>query len=162
MRIWRIAVMSVLVPVMLTGAAPFPATAAVAVAVADKADKADKAEDARQAVRQKAQSLVKLRRQGGFAGVDDRVTVYTDGCARVVHRTGPAITRCLSAADTRTLRGDLKRLSLGRSQTAPPGADMYRYTLTYHGRSVSRSSVPASWRPVVRRLEKLLDARPAG
>ncbi|MEV6985916.1 hypothetical protein AB0M95_32290 [Sphaerisporangium sp. NPDC051017] len=150
MRTWRIAVMSVLVPAMVAGAVPSPAATAAA------------ADEARRAVRQKATSLVKLQRQGGFAGVDDHVTVYTNGCARVVHRTGPAIRRCLSAADTRKLRGELKRLSLGRSQTAPPGADMYEYTLTYNGRSVSRYSVPSSWRPVVRRLEKLLDARPAG
>ncbi|MEV6985416.1 hypothetical protein AB0M95_29715 [Sphaerisporangium sp. NPDC051017] len=110
----------------------------------------------RPAVQKKRTSLIRLRRQGGFVGADDRVTIYTDGCAVVKHRTGPAREPCLAAHDIRALRGDLGRLRLGRSQPEPPGADMYKHTLTYHGRSVVRYTLPPTWSPVVRRLEKLL------
>ncbi|GII61208.1 hypothetical protein Skr01_12930 [Sphaerisporangium krabiense] len=100
---------------------------------------------------------MKLRRQGGFIGVDDQVIVYTDGCTRLTHRSAPAVKRCLTGTDLRKLRADLKRLVPGRSQTQPPGADLYKYTLTYHGKSVVRYTLPATWRPVVKRLEKLLN-----
>ncbi|GII82061.1 hypothetical protein Ssi03_00510 [Sphaerisporangium siamense] len=100
---------------------------------------------------------MKLRRQGGFIGVDDLVVVYTDGCTRLTHRSAPAVKRCLTGTDLRKLRADLKRLKLGRSQTQPPGADLYKYTLTYHGKSVVRYTLPVTWRPVIKRLEKLLN-----
>lgn len=101
-------------------------------------------------------SLVELREQGGFAGLDDRVRVYTDGCALLSRRTGPAVRRCLTASEWRGLRGALKNLRLGRSEAPPQGADLLAYGLAYQGRRVTRYTVPPSWRPVVDRLEKIL------
>ncbi|KAA9380922.1 hypothetical protein F5972_07505 [Microbispora cellulosiformans] len=100
--------------------------------------------------------LVELREQGGFAGLDNRVRVYADGCALLSRRTGPVTRRCLTASEWRGLRGALKNLRLGRSEAPPQGADFLAYGLTYQGRRVTRYTVPSSWRPVVERLEKIL------
>jgi hypothetical protein len=99
---------------------------------------------------------VELREQGGFAGLDDRVVVYTDGCARVSHRTGPAVRTCPTRAQTRALRSALKHLRLGHTQASPPGADFIKYTITYKKHRVSRYTLPTTWKPVVGQLEKIL------
>ncbi|WP_182876551.1 hypothetical protein [Microbispora sp. H10670] len=101
-------------------------------------------------------SLVELREQGGFAGLDDRVRVYTDGCALLSRRTGPVVRRCLTASEWRGLRGALRNLRLGRSEAPPQGADFLAYGLTYQGRRVTRYTLPPSWRPVVDRLQRVL------
>ncbi|WP_248963138.1 hypothetical protein [Sphaerisporangium perillae] len=133
MKIWRVLLLPVLL--LLVGTATVqPAQAAV---VAKKV-------------------WVELREQGGFAGLDDRVIVYTDGCARLSHRTGPAVHTCLTRTETRALRSSLKHLRLGRTETQPPGADFIKYTITYRGHRVSRYTLPSTWKPVVRRLEKIL------
>ncbi|ETK35597.1 hypothetical protein MPTA5024_13695 [Microbispora sp. ATCC PTA-5024] len=105
--------------------------------------------------------LVALREEGGFAGLDNRVTVYTDGCAALSRRTGPTVRTCLTAAEWRGLRGSLKHLRLGRSEARPPGADFIRYGLAYKGHRAVRYTLPATWKPVVSRLEKILVAHPA-
>jgi hypothetical protein len=105
------------------------------------------------------QALVELREQGGFAGLDNRVIVYASGCARVSRRTGPAVATCLTSGEMRGLRGDLKRLRLGHSKALPPGADLIKYTLAYRGHRVSRYTLPSTWGPVVRRLEKIIQKR---
>lgn len=100
--------------------------------------------------------LVELREEGGFAGLRNRVAVYTDGCAVLSRRTGPTVRKCLTAAEWRGLRGSLKHLRLGRSQARPPGADFIAYRLAYKGHRATRYSLPQTWRPVVSRLEKVL------
>ncbi|GLX00584.1 hypothetical protein [Microtetraspora sp. NBRC 16547] len=109
-----------------------------------------------QAVTAQKKVLVQLREQGGFAGIDDRVTVYTDGCVRLSRRTGPAVDACLTSGEIRGLRRDLKQLRLGSSETQPPGADFIQYTLSYQGHRTARYTLPSTWSPVVRRLEKIL------
>ncbi|MGN9843099.1 hypothetical protein ACTMTI_33750 [Nonomuraea sp. H19] len=101
--------------------------------------------------------LVDLREQGGFAGLDNRVIVYASGCVRLSRRTGPTVDKCLTAKERRTLRGYLKHLKVGRSETAPPGADFIKYSLAYKGRRATRYMLPGTWQPVVRELEKILD-----
>lgn len=102
--------------------------------------------------------LVRLRETGGFAGIDDRVTVYTDGCARFSRGPAPAVHRRLTGAEMRELCGHLKRLRVGRSEARPRGADFIEYTLTYRGRQASRYTLPlpVTWRPVVEQLERIL------
>ncbi|MDP9868032.1 MULTISPECIES: hypothetical protein [Streptosporangium] len=138
-KIWRILLVSALLSLPgVTATEPARAVAAQQPAVQRKV-------------------LVELRRQGGFAGFDDRVIVYTDGCARLSRRTGPAVDKCLTRGEMGTLRGYLKRLRLGRSEARPQGADFLKYTIAYRGHRVSRYTLPGSWSPVVRHLEKLLD-----
>ncbi|WP_067182220.1 hypothetical protein [Microtetraspora niveoalba] len=136
MRIWRIALLAALVLILgVTTVAPEPSA---------------------QAATARKKVLVQLRERGGFAGLDDRVTVYTDGCARLSRRTGPVVRRCLTDAEMRGLRRDLTHLRLGRSESQPPGADFIGYTLTYRGHRALRYTLSSSWSPVVRRLEKIL------
>ncbi|MEN3540039.1 hypothetical protein AAH991_33360 [Microbispora sp. ZYX-F-249] len=100
--------------------------------------------------------VVELREEGGFAGLRNRVAVYTDGCAVLSRRTGPTVRKCLTAAEWRGLRGSLKHLRLGRSEARPQGADFLAYHLTYKGHRATRYTLPPTWRPVVGRLEKVL------
>lgn len=100
--------------------------------------------------------LVQLHETGGFAGIDDRVTVYTNGCARFSRRQTPAVKKCLTRGEMRELRGRLKRLRVGCSEKRPQGADFIKYTLTYQGDRASRYTLPSTWGPVVRQLEKVL------
>ncbi|MEU7895128.1 hypothetical protein AB0B45_19990 [Nonomuraea sp. NPDC049152] len=134
MKIWRI----VLLPALLL---------ALSVSVAQPA----------QAVTPKTKTLVTLHKQGGFAGLDDRVIVYTNGCVRLSRRTGPTVDKCLTKKEMTTLRGHLKRLRLGRSEAQPQGADFIRYTVSYGGHRASRYTLTTSWSPLVRHLEKVLE-----
>ncbi|MEU4508590.1 hypothetical protein AB0G05_03755 [Nonomuraea wenchangensis] len=129
MRIWRIALTPLLVPALV-------AVPAVPVAAA---------------VQRKV--LVDYRRQGGFAGFDDHVIVYGDGCVRLSRRTGPTVDKCLTGKEQRRLRTALGGLRLGRSEPAPQGADFLKYTLAHKGHRASRYTLPKSWQPVVRQLD---------
>ncbi|MBB6545312.1 hypothetical protein [Nonomuraea rubra] len=133
MRIWRIVLLPVLVPVLSTSMAP---------AQAEVAPK---------------RVLVELRKQGGFAGLNDRVIVFGNGCARLSRRTGPTIDKCLTAKEERRLRGQLRHLKIGRSQRAPQGADFITFTLAYDRRRASVYDLPATWQPVVRHLDQIME-----
>ncbi|GAA2210487.1 hypothetical protein GCM10009850_059460 [Nonomuraea monospora] len=101
--------------------------------------------------------LVELRKQGGFAGLNDRVVVYGSGCVRLSRRTGPTIDKCLTAKEERKLRGYLRHLKIGRSQRPPQGADFIKYTLAFDKRRASVYDVPSTWQPVVRHLDKIME-----
>ncbi|MEU6711189.1 hypothetical protein ABZ897_06870 [Nonomuraea sp. NPDC046802] len=133
MRIWRI----VLLPALLLAT-----TASMPPAQADAASR---------------KVLVDFRKEGGFAGINDRVLVYGNGCVRLSRRTGPTVDKCLTAKENRTLRTSLKKLRLGRSEPRPQGADFIKYTLAYDQRRVSRYTLPDGWQPVVRHLEKIME-----
>lgn len=100
--------------------------------------------------------LLDLREQGGFAGLNNRVIVYGNGCVRLSRRTGPTIDKCPTAKEKRTLRGHLKKLKVGRSEGPPQGADFIKYTLAYDKRRASRYTLPTTWTPLVRHLEKIM------
>ncbi|MEV7805488.1 hypothetical protein AB0O28_21320 [Microbispora sp. NPDC088329] len=100
--------------------------------------------------------LVELREEGGFAGLHNRVAVYTDGCAVLSRRTGPTVRKCLTPAEWRGLRGSLKHLRLGRSEPPPQGADFLAYRLTYGSHQATRYTLPPTWQPVVSELDKIL------
>ncbi|NRQ39444.1 hypothetical protein HII36_47610 [Nonomuraea sp. NN258] len=136
MKLWRIVLLPLLALVLTSGAA-VPAAAQSAPPVKRKA-------------------LVSLHKQGGFAGFDDRVTVYTNGCVRLSRRTGPTVDKCLTKTEFRKLRAHLKRLRLGRSERPPQGADFLKYTLSYRGHKVVRYQLPKTWRPVVSGMETFM------
>ncbi|MFC4118738.1 hypothetical protein [Nonomuraea zeae] len=133
MRIWRIA----LLPMLLLAL-----TASMPAAQAESAQK---------------RVLVDFRKEGGFAGLNDRVIVYANNCVRLSRRTGPTIDKCLTAKERRTLRAYLKKLRIGRSEARPQGADFIKYTLAYNRHRASRYQLPASWQPVVRHLDKIME-----
>ncbi|WP_043615621.1 hypothetical protein [Nonomuraea candida] len=130
---WRIVLLAGLVPALSTSMVPAQAEVAP------------------------RQVLVELRKEGGFAGLNDRVTVYGNGCVRLSRRTGPTVGKCLTAKEKRRLRGHLGHLKLGRSQRAPQGADFIKYTLAYGKRRAGVYDLPPTWRPVVRELDKIME-----
>jgi hypothetical protein len=142
MRILRIALTVVLSTTLSATMAP----AALAMPAAPTASAASAAKKV----------LVELREQGGFAGFDNRVIVYTNGCVRLSRRTGPTVNKCLTRGEQRKLHHDLNLLRLGRSQVKPQGADFLKYTLTYRGHRASRYTLTTTWTPVVQRLERFL------
>ncbi|MGP3912838.1 hypothetical protein [Nonomuraea sp. 10N515B] len=101
--------------------------------------------------------LVDFRKEGGFAGLQDHMIVYGNGCVRLDRRTGPTIDKCLTAKEERRLQAYLKDLRIGRSETRPPGADFIAYRLAYKERQTTRYTLPVSWRPVVRELDKIME-----
>ncbi|MEU0565122.1 hypothetical protein ABZ297_06980 [Nonomuraea sp. NPDC005983] len=110
-----------------------------------------------QADTEKTRTLITLHKEGGFAGLNDQVIVYTNGCVRLSRRMGPTVDECLTETEMRTLRAHLKNLRLGRSEPQPQGADFIKYTIAYRGTRVSRYTLPSSWSPVVRDLEKAME-----
>ncbi|GGT20497.1 hypothetical protein ACFFV7_14640 [Nonomuraea spiralis] len=109
-----------------------------------------------EAVTAQKKVLVELREEGGYAGLQNRVTVYTDGCVRLGRRTGPVVAKCLMGKEQRQLRGYLKELKIGRSERPPQGADFLSYTLAYKGHRATRYNLPRTWKPVVAHLDKIL------
>ncbi|MGW0802320.1 hypothetical protein [Nonomuraea sp. NPDC002799] len=135
MRIWRIVLLPLLLLALTTASMP-PVQASTA---------------------QQKKTLVDFRKEGGFAGLNDRVIVYGNGCVRLSRRTGPTIDKCLTGKERRTLRTYLKKLRIGRSEAQPQGADFIKYTLAYDRRRASRYTLPGSWQPVVRHLDKIME-----
>ncbi|MGR6913822.1 hypothetical protein ACU635_06175 [[Actinomadura] parvosata] len=133
MRIWRIVLLPVLMLALSTSMAPAQAEVAA------------------------KRVLVELRKQGGFAGLNDRVVVYGNGCVRLSRRTGPTVDKCLTVKEARRLRGHLKHLKIGHSQRPPQGADFIKYTLTYGKRRADAYDLPRTWQPVVRELDRIME-----
>ncbi|WP_090934148.1 hypothetical protein [Nonomuraea jiangxiensis] len=144
-RIWRIVFLPVLVLVLAL--ATRASAAPVSVARAPAAPAADVPQE----------SLVELREQGGFAGVDNQVIVAADGRAAFSRRTGPVVDLPLTAEELAVLRGHLANLRIGPSEARPQGADFIAYTLTHQGHRATRYTLPADWQPVVRFLEEALE-----
>ncbi|MEV0230593.1 hypothetical protein [Nonomuraea sp. NPDC050786] len=100
--------------------------------------------------------LVDFSKEGGFAGFHDRVIVYDTFCVRLSRRTGPTVDKCLTGKEKRTLQTYLKSLKIGSSEPQPQGADFLKYTLGYKKQRATRYTLPPSWQPVVRELEKIM------
>lgn len=100
--------------------------------------------------------LVAYERTGGFAGIEERVTVDVSGTADV---NGRRI--AVGDAEMRGLRDALGRVVTTRSSAAGCAvADHFTYTLAYRGHRTTRCRLPSDWRAAVERLEAL--ARRAG
>lgn len=95
--------------------------------------------------------LVTYERSGGFAGIQERVTVGATGTAVV---NGAKVT--LNDEEMRGLRDALGRVVTTRSSAAGCDvADHFTYTLTYRGHRTTRCRIPCDWRAAVERLEAL-------
>ncbi|MFG1704981.1 hypothetical protein ACFLIM_17475 [Nonomuraea sp. M3C6] len=134
MKIWRLVLLPLLVLALTTSMAPAQAEAVLGKRI-----------------------LVDFRKQGGFTGLNDHVIVYGNGCVRLSRRTGPTVDKCLTGKEERKLHGYLKNLKIGRSETRPQGADFIKYTLVYNKHRASRYTLPGSWQPVVRHLDRIME-----
>ncbi|NVI88614.1 hypothetical protein [Actinomadura sp. BRA 177] len=96
--------------------------------------------------------LVTYERTGGFAGVQERVTVGNSGTALV---NGKRVV--LADGEMRGLRDALDGVVTTESSDAGcQVADHFTYTLTYDGHRATRCWLPSDWRAAVERLEALI------
>jgi hypothetical protein len=108
-----------------------------------------------------AAHLVEYSRQGGFAGVDDRLVVEPDGSFTVSHRGGAVSRGRVSPADLTKLRQVLEASHFGQipAMTTSGGmADAFTYHVVYaeHDVTAADGGVPAALRPVLAELEEIL------
>ncbi|WP_396445339.1 hypothetical protein [Actinomadura sp.] len=95
--------------------------------------------------------LVTYERTGGFAGIQQRVTVRNSGNALV---NGEWV--ALDDGELRELRSALDGIYTTRSSKAGCRvADHFTYTLDYRGHRATRCWLPSDWRAAVERLEAL-------
>jgi len=95
--------------------------------------------------------LVTYERSGGFAGIQEKVTVNSSGTALVNDRPVP-----LDDTEMRGLRRALGRIVTTRSSSAGCDiADRFTFTLDHRGRRATRCALPCDWRAAVERLEAL-------
>ena len=95
--------------------------------------------------------LVTYERTGGFAGIQERVTVGNSGKALV---NGKRV--ALADDEMRGLRDALGGIVTTESSEAGCRvADHFTYTLAYGGHRATRCRLPSDWRAAVQRLEAL-------
>ena len=107
--------------------------------------------------------LVQFSRTGGFAGVNDHLTIGPNRQATLTQKSGQS----QFEIDQQTydqLRQQLEQVGFAKLKPdypAPPGAaDVFTYTVTYQGQTVRAqdTAVPASLQPVVSTLNGIVQA----
>jgi hypothetical protein len=108
-------------------------------------------------------ALVEFTRTGGFAGVNDHLTINTNRQATLTQKSGPSE----FVIDQQTydqLKQQLDQAgfaSLKPDYPAQPGAaDLFTYTVVYGGRTVRAqdTAVPASLQPAISTLNGVVQA----
>jgi len=114
--------------------------------------------------------LVSYQRTGGIAGFSDDLSIFENGSV-VVTRNGGTGHCMLDDAGMKGLRMIFIQAdfpALGDKYPAPtPGADYFRYTVTYQGKTVTTETtgVPPALEPVITTLDGLVTRcgpRPGG
>lgn len=111
---------------------------------------------------QTAGTLVEFRRQGGFAGLSDRLVVHGDGAFELT-RAKPPVSRQgqLTGAELTDLELKLAHARLAPHPTAPPsakGSDLFVYVVdwdTFHV-VTQDGSVPPALNPLLSTLSGLV------
>jgi len=106
--------------------------------------------------------LVDYQRSGGIAGVDDRLVVFDNGATLVRSRS---ISReiTLNESDLHSLRTIFDESGFvdlqGNFTSARGGADLMRYRISYHNKTVitEDTAIPSTLEPVIRELNRYLD-----
>jgi len=112
----------------------------------------------------KPATLVTFHKSGGVAGVDQRLTVRTDGRAAISNRGATTQHRQLRASTMRRLRSRLAAAHLERPLPQPPMgcADCFEYAISYHGHHVKlidAGNLPARVVPLVNELTRIAARR---
>ena len=113
-------------------------------------------------VSQESSSLIEYHRSGGFRGVDDRLTIDTDGKATLT-RNGTATDVTIEPSIVNRLRGIMQEIEFDKLEREyqPPGrgADVYEYSITYQGHTVraKETALPQVLHPIVELLDRVLD-----
>jgi hypothetical protein len=105
--------------------------------------------------------LVTYGRQGGLAGLDDKLSVRPDGGYEVTHRGGAVATGRLSPdemAGLRTVLDGSRFTEIPAMNPATGVADGFTYRVGYQNREVvaQDGAVPAALQPVIGALDKIL------
>jgi hypothetical protein len=108
-----------------------------------------------------AGALVSYRRQGGIAGLDDRLTVRPDGAYEISRRVGTPRTGRLAPADLARLRQALDGSHFADIPAVVPGspiADGFTYDVGYGGHRVlaADGGIPAALAPVLGVLDDIM------
>ena len=106
-------------------------------------------------------TAIEYRRTGGFAGVDDRITVTREGLLELHDRQGRRTSAQLSSGDLK----ELESLLAGwRKLESPPRehatADAFNYSLSYDGVTVTAvefAKVPETFNLVRKRIEGMAE-----
>jgi hypothetical protein len=104
--------------------------------------------------------LVGFQVSGGFAGVDDRLTIDKNGVATLTHRGGKVGSANLSEPELNQLKRALANAefqALKPKYFSPNAYDSFEYTLTYSCRVVTadEGSIPRQLGPVIDQLRAL-------
>jgi hypothetical protein len=105
--------------------------------------------------------LVTYGRQGGLAGLDDRLSVRPDGAYEVTHRGGAAVTGRLSPDEMAGLRAVLDGSRFAEIPSMNPAtgvADGFTYRVGYRNKEVMAQdgAVPAALQPVIGALDRIM------
>ena len=105
--------------------------------------------------------LVDYYRTGGIAGLQDRLVIFDNGVAVISGRTeNHEIELNQTDIDRIILLFDKGRFSTleGNYSGRHGSADLMRYTITYHGKTVSAedTAIPPSLQPVIDELNRII------
>ena len=111
--------------------------------------------------------VVDYQRYGGIAGFDDRLVIFDNGVGAISRKTASTeIT--LNQTELERITGIFNEARFSMLQgnyTARRGAaDYFRYTISYHGRTViaEDSAVPPSLQPVIAEMNRIINMADSG
>ncbi|MHB8163777.1 MAG: hypothetical protein ACYDDV_05420 [Methanoregula sp.] len=111
--------------------------------------------------------FVDYHRTGGIAGMDDRLVIFDNGVT-VISRKTASTEITLNQTDLERITGifnEAQFSQLGGNYTARHGsADYYRYTISYHSKTVNadESAVPPLLQPVIDEMNRIISATNTG
>jgi hypothetical protein len=105
--------------------------------------------------------FVDYHRTGGIAGVDDRLVIFDNGVTIISRKTVNTET-LLNQTDLERITGIFNGAQFsqleGNYSARYGSADYYRYTISYHSKTVNaeESAVPPSLQPVIEEMNRIL------
>ena len=106
--------------------------------------------------------FVDYQRTGGIGGLDDRIVIFDNGVA-VISRKTVSTEIALNQSELERITGIFNEAQFSMLQgnyTARLGAaDYYRYTISYHGKTViaEDSAIHPSLQPVIAEMNRIIN-----
>jgi hypothetical protein len=105
--------------------------------------------------------FVDYHRTGGIAGLDDRIVIFDNGVAVISQKTASTeIT--LNQSDLKRITGIFEKAQFsmleGNYSARQGAADFFRYTISYHGKTViaEDSATPPSLQPLIDEMNRII------
>ena len=111
--------------------------------------------------------FVDYQRTGGIASLDDRLVIFDNGLA-VLSRKTVSTEFALNKSELERITGifnDAQFSMLGGNYSARRGAaDYFRYTISYHGKTVNAedSAIPPSLQTVIDEMNRIISRANSG